>query len=155
MEQLGFKEVITYIQSGNIVFKSNDTGRQTLEEKIKQGIANTFGFDVSVLVRTKSDLEKIMNNNPFSGRPEIETNKIYFVLLKDTPEKHLIPTLQKEAYKNEMFVITGGCVYLVCLEGYGNAKYNNNFFERKLKVSATTRNHKTMQKLLELANAKK
>lgn len=151
-EQLGFHNIITYIQSGNVVFKSNKMVHYDLEEKIKQGISETFGFEVPVLVLTKKALEKITETNPFINEQEIEREKIYYVLLKESPDQLLANALQKETHSNEKFEITNTCVYLACLMGYGKSKCNNNFFEKKLKVSATTRNHKTIEKLLALAS---
>ncbi len=152
-EQLGFHNIITYIQSGNVVFKSNKMAHHNLEEKIMQGISETFGFEVPVLVLTKKALAKIMETNPFIIQQEMERKKIYYVLLKDTPDQLLVNALQNETHSNEKFEITDTCVYLACLMGYGKSKCNNNFFEKKLKISATTRNHKTIEKLLALASA--
>ncbi len=146
---LGFKEVSTYIQSGNIVFKTDDiieTG--LLEEKIKEQILKVFGFNVPVLVKTKEAIEAILVNNPYS---QTEEKKRYFVLLKEVADKDLVASLMKETYENETFFITDTCIYLNCKQGYGKAKCNNNFFERKLKVTATTRNFKTMHKMFVLA----
>lgn len=149
---LGLQDAVTYIQSGNAVFSSDEKSRQTLEEKIKQGILDAFGFHVPVLVLSREELEKIRGANPFDDPKKIEENKLYYVLLKNAPEEHLVNALQKENYENETFAITKNCIYLTCSKGYGNAKCNNNFFEKKLKVPATTRNHKTVERLLQLAN---
>ncbi|NJB71835.1 uncharacterized protein (DUF1697 family) [Saonia flava] len=149
MEQLGLKEVVTYIQSGNVVFKSEDELVDILEDKIKETIMSNFGFDVPVLVTTFDILNSILLNNPFSKE---EDKKQYFVLLKDEPKASLVEEFHETSYNNEDFVIAGQCIYLVCHKGAGNAKLNNNLIERKLKVSATTRNLRTMTKLVELAS---
>jgi len=149
LTKLGFKEVVTYIQSGNIVFKANALEKDVLEEKIKKQILNVFGFEVPVLIKTIKEVEAIIVENPF--KELIETGQIYFVLLQGKLDRVLVEKLSHETYKNETFVITDSCIYLNCENGYGKAKCNNNLFERKLKVAATTRNYKTMNKLLELA----
>ncbi len=151
MRQLGFQEVVTYIQSGNLIFNSGRSKVRDLEETIKAGIESTFGFDVPVLVKTRTDLTAIVAENPFNESKLLEANGVYYVLLKEEPEPGLITSLQQETYVNEQFHIAKGCVYLACLKGYGNAKLSNNLMERKLKVPATTRNHRTMLKLLELS----
>lgn len=153
LENLNFHDVVTYIQSGNIVIKSAENNTQTLEVIIGKGIFDTFGFDVPVLVKSKNDFENIFKHNPFTKVEDIENKRVYFVLLKQVPDQHLIQAMQKETYANEKFFTTKNCVYLFCLAGYGNAKLNNNLLERKLKVSATTRNYKTMKTLLELADS--
>jgi|SRR5690606_38702857 len=149
-ESLGCKEVVTYVQSGNIVFKSPGTNALDLEKRIGKGIMETFGWEVPVLVKTKMELIGIMGNNPYGDDGEADST--YFVLLQTPPKKMLIDAVRQISYENEIFIITPSCVYLKCKKGYGNAKCNNNFFEVKLKVPATTRNYKTMAKLLELAN---
>ncbi len=149
--KLGLKDVVTYIQSGNVVFSSDEMKLRSLEEKIKKGISDSFGFDVPVLVKTKMELEEILQKSPYTKQEDLDAKRIYYVLLKDAPEQESIANLVQDDYPNELFSIRENCVYLNCLNGAGKAKLTNNIIERKLKVSATTRNHRTMVKLLELA----
>ncbi len=151
LERLGLKDVLTYIQSGNIVFKSDIASTSYLEERIKKEINDSFGFDVPVLVMTRSDMENILQECPYKKTEDVEANRIYFVLLQRKPEDMLINTLKQTDYPNELFQVAEYCVYLNCTRGAGNAKLTNNLIERKLKVVATTRNHNTMVKLLALS----
>lgn len=151
LQKMHFESVETYIQSGNVVFKSVDSNIISLEEKIKKGIADTFGFDVPVLLKTRIDLIKILNESPFTRAEDIEDNKIYYVLLKSELDQAVIANIDQENYPNELFSITKNCVYLNCINGAGKAKLNNTIIEKKLKVEATTRNHRTMLKLIELS----
>lgn len=146
LENSGLQNVKTYIQSGNIVFDSEIAKTDMLQDKIHNAILNDFAFEVPVLVKTSSELEKILTANPFSN--EVEENRLYFVLLKKSPEQSLVDEFNELNFASEDFNVTYTCVYLCCKKGYGNAKLNNNLVERKLKVQATTRNLKTMQKLL-------
>ena len=148
LTKTGFSEVQTYIQSGNVVFKSSERDTNSLEERIKTAIKTHFGFDVPTLVKTHLDIEVILESCPFS---EDKKEKSYFTLLHSKPEVGIVNEVSKLIYPNEEFTITNQCVYFYCATGYGRAKMNNNFFERKLKVSATTRNYKTMLKLLSLS----
>lgn len=150
LEKLDFQNVDTYIQSGNIVLRSGEKNTLVLSEKIKKAIGNTFGFTVPVLVKSRDDFKAIFERNPFTTNEELEDKRVYFVLLNDKPKPHLVEAMSGETFLNERFLITDDCVYLSCLKGYGNAKLNNNLLERKLKVEATTRNHMTMVKLLEM-----
>lgn len=152
MEQIGFANIQTYIQSGNVVFNSVEEDSIKLGDKLQAAIYTKFGFEVPVLVFEMNDFKKIILNSPLECQGELEEKNAYFVLLKDQPEPALIKLLEGEKYPNEQFSIASNCVYLKCTNGYGNAKCNNNFFERKLKVQATTRNYKTMLKLLEMAS---
>ncbi|MCJ7465632.1 MAG: DUF1697 domain-containing protein [Maribacter sp.] len=146
-----FKDVQTYIQSGNIVFGSPETKTAILEDKIKAAIFQGFGIQVPVLVKSGKELEEIFDGNPYTDHDDIKDNKIYFVILKEKASATNTQGLEKESYENEKFVVTENCVYLACARGYGNAKLNNNLLERKLKVEATTRNYRTLQKLIEMA----
>lgn len=152
MSDIGFKDVLTYIQSGNIIFKSETTNTQDLAQKIKTEIQDVFKFDVPVLVKTSEDISLILENSPYKNREDLEANRIYYALLKNSPEQSNLKALDQNNYPNELFKITNNCVYLNCINGAGKAKLTNNVIERKLKVNATSRNHRTMLKLLELSN---
>ncbi|RUA15069.1 MAG: DUF1697 domain-containing protein [Flavobacteriia bacterium] len=147
LEQIGFHKVQTYIQSGNIIFETDIAGKEKIQDVVHAGILKDFGFEVPTLTLSRAEIEEILRSNPFAGE---EGDKLYFVLLKNPPEKSLVDQFNGLQFENEDFHITNDCVYLLCKKGYGNAKLSNNLIERKLKVEATTRNLKTMQKLLEM-----
>jgi uncharacterized protein (DUF1697 family) len=151
LEKMGFQKVVTYIQSGNVVFRSSQANAAGLVEKIEKGIAKIFGFDVPVLVLSKDELLAILQESPFKNKEDIEANRIYYVLLKSKPNTEAASSFEQNSYPNELFVITDNCVYLKCLNGAGKAKLNNASIERKLGVEATTRNHRTLLKLIELS----
>ncbi|WP_228850508.1 DUF1697 domain-containing protein [Aegicerativicinus sediminis] len=146
LTKAGLGEVQTYIQTGNIILKS-DSNPHKLKELIEATIKQKFGFDVPTLVLTPAQIMAVINDSPFSG---IHLEKSYFVLLYEGPTTSKIEDIQKLAVKDEPFKITSECVYLNPTNGYGRAKFHNNFFEKKLEVKATTRNYKTMLKLLSL-----
>lgn len=148
LSKLGFVNVQTYIQSGNVVFQSSEIDEIKIEERIQNEIQNHFGFIVPVLVKTSSEIQLILEKCPFS---EEKKSTSYFTLLHAIPNEALVDVVSNETYVNEEFQIINSCVYFYSSEGYGKAKCNNNFFERKLKASATTRNFKTMTKLLSLS----
>jgi len=152
-EEMGCKDVQTYIQSGNVIFNHEAADSKELEQKIEQQILNKFGFQVENLVRTPSDLENIIKNNPFIGEPDKEVNGIYITLLSEVPSFADKDKLKDISYKPEEFFIEERTIYLFLPFGYGRTKLNNNFFESKLKMKATTRNWKTVATLLELCNS--
>lgn len=151
MAKLPYEDVETYIQSGNIVFKTNESNIRQMQQSITKEIAKTFKFEVPVLVKTIQDFEQIMNENPYTNTADIEAKRIYFSLLEKAPAQADIPNLNQDNYPNELFLITPGCVYLNCINGAGKAKLNNNIIENKLKVTATTRNYRTIMKLYDMA----
>ncbi len=155
-ENLGFTSVSTYIQSGNVIFKSDKKETEIQRDIIKKEILKQFGFDVPVLILTSEIVTTIHQDNPFNERieqGEIEDTKMYFTLLASAPDPEAIKTLESDNYGKEEFKITPNVVYFFAANGYGKTKLNNNFFEKKLGCNATTRNFKTIIKLLELSNS--
>lgn len=155
-EHLGYIDVITYIQSGNIVFKAKEKPTQILEEKIKKAIDTRFGYDIPVLVMTSGYMQSIYDQSPFLQKIKegvIDKKKMYFTLLFEIPEVIIVEELNIEPALGEEYVLAeqNKVVYFYAVNGYGRTKLTNNFFEKKLKCSATTRNFKTMYKLLELS----
>lgn len=148
-EKLNFKNAQTYIQSGNIIFKSSEENTEVVESKIKDQILSQYGFEVSVLVKTHSEIKSILNKCPFI---EYKKVKSYFIILHAIPDKELIESTIEIKYPDEEFHIIDSCVYTYYSNGYGKAKCGTNFFEKKLKVSATARNYKTIMKLIELSS---
>jgi len=149
-ESLGMKQVRTYIQSGNIIFQSSDSAPGKIALKIEKKIKKEYGFDVPVIVKSAKDIEKTLNNNPFLKRGE-SSNQLYVTFLSDVPKRELVNSINAKQYLPEEFTWNKDRIYFFSPHGYGNAKMNNNFFENKLKLKATTRNWKTVIKLFELA----
>lgn len=143
----GFDHVKTYIQSGNVVLKSSETKTSKIEKTIKDAIHTKFGFDVSVIVKTREQLLTIFDNSPF---PQNIKEKSYFAILNCIPDAELVQVASEKVYDGEDYYIINDCIYFYCEQGYGKAKFSLNFFERKLKVNATARNYRTMAKLLEM-----
>ena len=151
LQTLPIKKVETYIQSGNIVFGSEEVSTEVLAASIKKSISEKFGLDVPILVKSVKDFEQLLKVSPYTDAKDLEAGKIYYALLKDAPLDDNFQNLDQKNYPNELFEITPYCVYLNCKNGAGKAKLTNTIIEKKLKVAATTRNHRTMVKLLEMA----
>ena len=145
-ESLDFKDVQSYIQSGNVVFKTIE--ETNLASKIAEAIETKYGFMVPVLVKKASELSEMLSKCPFFDE---KREKSYFILLKESPSRESIEITTDFSHANEEFHIEEDCVYISYSEGAGKAKMGVNFFEKKLKVKATARNYRTMAKLIELA----
>lgn len=147
---LGFVNVKTYVQSGNVIFDTNNapTG---LPAKIERKILEEFGFEVPVLTKTAGELADIIRQNPLVKDKAIDPSKLHVTFLSDDPPKNALQLLQPLAGGAEQVGIAGRAVYLYCPNGYGNTKLTNTAVERKLSCSATTRNWKTTKILLEMA----
>jgi uncharacterized protein (DUF1697 family) len=148
--KLGFENIITYIQSGNVVFQSNSKNNTDITAKIAKGIKKEFGFDVNTEVVDKKELQNIINRNPFLNVKGIDESKLHATLLSAAPDKENLNKIAAIDGGKDKIVIAGKTVYLYCPNGYGRTKYTNTVIENKLKVKATTRNWKTLNALLEL-----
>ena len=148
LESLGFTNVQTYIQSGNVVFESKI--ETDLAAKIAKAIETKYGFIVPVLVKKSSELSKILSKCPFFDE---KREKSYFILLEESPTKESIELTATFSNMDEEFHIAKDCVYIYYAVGAGKAKMGNNFFEKKLKVIATARNYRTMTKLLTMTKS--
>jgi uncharacterized protein (DUF1697 family) len=149
-EDQGLTKVETYIQSGNVVFQSEKSDKTGLSDLIKEKINKTFKFEVEVILLTAGDLIKIRDGNPFLNDPSKDIDKFYVTLLSEMPAEDRIENLKIFDYSPEEYILNSTTIYFYAANGYGRAKMNNNFFESKLKVFATTRNWKTVNKLIEM-----
>ena len=148
-EKLGVSNVITHLQSGNVVFQSEQIDMRVLEDRLEQQLEKDFGFDVPVIIRQPDILRQLLKNNPFAQ--EENTKQLYFTLLKTLPDAAQINALEALQFKHEQFYIRDSHVYLNFTRGLGTAKLNNNFIEQKLQVQATTRNLRTLEKMIALS----
>ncbi len=150
-EGLGFSKVETYIQSGNVVFESDEKlSNADLEVKIQQAITETFGFEVPVIIRTADEWAKSIVNNPFWKEKDTDIDRLHLTCLKEVPSPELLEKIKLFQFLPDRYEIIGKDVFIFCASGYGTSKLVNSFFESKLKTPATTRNWKTLMKLYEM-----
>jgi uncharacterized protein (DUF1697 family) len=149
-ESLGFEDVVTYIQSGNVVFRSSSGGAKKIAARIEQGIEEVFGLSIIVVLRTPAELKSIAKSNPYLPR-ETDLTKLHVVFLKSRPAAKAIAQLDPERSPPDEFTVRGREIYLHLPNGFGRSKLTLDYFERRLGVDATARNWKTVLKLLELA----
>ena len=150
-ETIGFTDVITYIQSGNIVFKTDHKNAKKLEKTIHQMLLDNFGFDLTVIVLNPKEMQYVVSNNPFEKDVTKDPKKFYIVFLQEQPKQDNIDHLATYDYTPEQYILERQIIYYYAANGAGNAKMNNNFFENKLKVKASTRNWRTVNKLVDLS----
>ena len=150
-EALGYRAVQTYIQSGNVVFRA-DTPAGEAGPAISGKILDAYGFEVDVLIRRPEDLGHILDHNPFLERGE-DPERLYVTFLAEAPAPELIENLRANDYSPEAWQHSGQTIYFFSPLGYGRAKMNNNFFEKKLRTICTTRNWRTVQVLYDMSIA--
>lgn len=149
-KKLGFSNTTSYIQSGNIIFDyEKNVEVKELEDKIQEAIFKAYGFEVPVIIRSVNEIEHSISNNPFLNSNEIE--RLHLTFLKETPDTINLEQINEYNFPSDDFNIMGKNVFIYCSEKYSDSKLTNTFFEKKLKVTATTRNWKTVNKLFEIA----
>lgn len=149
-EAVGHADVITYIQSGNVIFKSPSDQSADLARGIEQRIAGELGLEVRVLLRSADELASVIESNPFHSEG-VDPSKLHVTFLAEQCDPTRNASIQVPGDGPDEFRIVGREIYLYCPEGYGETKLNNAFWERRLRAAATTRNWNTVTKLLQLA----
>ena len=148
-DELGLKNIKTYIQSGNLIFNSDKQNKE-IENQLENAISKTFRFDVPVIVRTKEELNKAIINNPFF-KNNADINRLFLTFLKEKPNEENLNKILLYDFEPDQFIIHNTEAYLFINGKFHKSKLTNNFFEKQLKVTATTRNWKTVIKLSELS----
>jgi Uncharacterized protein conserved in bacteria len=122
---LGFRNVKTYVQSGNVIFETHKDSAACLCEKIEKCILREFGFSVPVLLKTTKELQQIVRDNPFSKKPSIDPSKLHVTFLSKQAPKTAPAGLELLITNAEQFRVSGEEVYLYCPNGYGKTKLSN------------------------------
>lgn len=151
-ENLGFQNVKTYIQSGNVVFQTNETAIPKLEKSIRKGIENTFGFDVQIQILISDEIRKALEINPFLKDNSLDIKQHYFVFLDEIPSEENWNNLKNMELKGEQMSLADKVLFVYYTNGAGQSKLTTNLIESKLKVAATARNLNTTRKLLEMSS---
>ncbi|MCB0515066.1 MAG: DUF1697 domain-containing protein [Chitinophagales bacterium] len=151
-EALGFHEVQSYVQSGNVVFASDTINANALAACIAQGIKKEFGLEVPVLVFSYEHFAEMVQSNPFCQSGSRDEKAIYYTFLAEKPADFAEAALRSKMLPEEEIYLSERVVYLYCPQSYSDTKLSNNFLESKLKVTATTRNLRTCNTLLEMGN---
>lgn len=151
-EMLGFKNLRTYIQSGNVIFDSKLTDEKLILSKTEKELHKLLSKNVILVVRHADEIKLIVKSNPFLKIKFAPSTKLYVSLLKDDlKQKPKLPILSDKK-DVEIFHITKREIYSITSEINGRFGFPNNFVEEVLKVSATTRNWNTILKISELIN---
>jgi uncharacterized protein (DUF1697 family) len=150
---LGLRDVQTYIQSGNLVFREDGEDPVTLARRLEKAIEAGFGFRPAVIVRTASELRKVIAKNPFAGRGGIEPNRLLVVFMDSTPTKQARDQLLGLPCEPEELRINGREVYIYYPQGMAHPKISLVKIEKTLQCASTGRNWNTVNKLLAMAEA--
>ena len=149
LENIGLSNPRTYIQSGNILFQSQETNKEKLIAQIQASILKEFNIESSVFLEDKAFLVSTLENNPYlKATPDMDIKELHVTFLSESSTE--LELVSPERYLPDSYKLIEGRAYVHCPNGYGRTKLNNSFFEKNAKVSCTTRNWKTCQKILSL-----
>jgi len=151
-KDLKFNDVETYIQSGNVIFNLNDNiPVSDLSDKIEKEILKRFSYIVPVMIRTVEEMQEVFSSNPFLKEKHFESSKMAVVFLHKKLEEEQIQRVININYPPDKFKIIGNEIFIYCPNGFGETKLYTNFFEKKMGVTGTARNWKTITNMLQLA----
>lgn len=145
---VGFESVKTYINSGNIIFETKKTEDRKLAEKISAAIEKEFGLSIKVIVRTADEIKEIVENNPFAGQFENDKDLHVFFLDEEMPSEKA-ELLLSNNNENEQYFVRGREIYCLLKIGVSDSLMGKDYIAKKLKVSSTARNWRTVNKVLE------
>lgn len=148
-EKLGFKNVVSYINSGNLAFDAKKAAETKLAADIEKAIEKDFGLNVQVMVREQAAIGDILANNPFDG--QFDSHKFMHVLfMKNTMPADKEKELLEKQTEGERFKVRGHEIFALVKLGVADSLLGKGFIEKKLKVPITARNWRTVLKLAEL-----
>jgi uncharacterized protein (DUF1697 family) len=151
LEELGFEDPKTLLQSGNAVFRSDKSG-PALESLLEREFAHRFGFSVDFFVRTAAELDKVIAANPFSAEAKSDPSHLLVVFLKDQVQAADVKAVQAAIQGPERIEAHGRDLYIVYPEGIGASKVDRTPGWKNLAGAGTARNWNTVLKLGDLSS---
>lgn len=154
LEAIGFQNVQTYIQSGNVFVDTEEDNPSKVGFVIKQEIFKVFGHEVPVVVIGKEDLDACFRNNPFLKEKETDIKKLYVAFVSIALGSNSINDLKMSQVKPDEASIDASRIYIKYDVGAGKTRFDQKYIEKKLNVTATIRNWNTVTQLLKIFEEK-
>lgn len=151
-ESIGLRDAQSYVQSGNVVFRTERKELAPLAQKIEDAIESKFGFRPPVVLRTAAELREVVAKNPFAKRSGIEPGKLLVSFLFDNPAAADRELVRQMKFDPEELHVGSRHLYIYFPTGQGKTKLNMRMIDRTLKTSGTGRNWNSVLKLLEMAD---
>lgn len=148
---LQLEDPCTYVQSGNVIFRTKEKGVPKLYTKIQEGIAGKFGFRPAVIIRTIQELKQSLELNPFRERRDIEPGKLLITFLSAEPAADAQAIIRNLKVQREELHLIGRELYIYFPDGAGKSKLPWSAIEKLFKVTGTARNLNSVVKMLEIA----
>jgi len=150
-EALGFEEVKTYIQSGNLVFRAGKLRPEALSKKLEEQIVRDFGFSCQIILRSKEEFEHIVTGNPLLGERALDESKLHVVFVRETPSPAAIRKLESLTLEPDKVRHAGKEIYFYFPNGVSGSSLWKHPLDRVLEVPSTMRNWRTVITLREMA----
>jgi uncharacterized protein (DUF1697 family) len=150
-ESLKLEDPRTYVQSGNVIFRTKEKNTASLAKKIQTAIEREFGCCPEVILRTSDELRKAITANPFAARRDVEPSKLLVTFLAGDPGPEAQATLRKLKAHPEELHLQGRELYIYFPDGVGKSKLPWSSVEKLLKTTGTARNWNSVTKMLEIA----
>ncbi len=149
-ESLGYHDVTTYIQTGNVLFSSGSKSEARISVAIEDRLAEDFGGSPAVILRSVAELQRIGTSSPYA-KAGAHPSRHHVTFLASAPSAAALATFDLPQSGRDALVVDGREVYVSTPDGYAETKYSGTFLERRLGVVSTTRNWNTVSKLCDLA----
>ncbi len=150
--KLGWEEVQTYIQSGNLLFSSS-SAPATLEMELEQAIQHRFGLRIPVIIRSADQWSRYAPANPFPEPAETEPNRLMMMLSKKPSAPDTERALRERSRDDERIAVVGDAVWIHYPAGAGTSRLSPSLIDRLIGSPATARNYRTILKLQEMLSA--
>jgi uncharacterized protein (DUF1697 family) len=152
MGELGYEDVATYVQSGNVVFSGPKRPDTKVAAALERAYKTEFGFEIGVVVRTRDELAAIVKANPLGAiATDPARQLVYFLADRIHPQR--LEDIDRDAVAPDVFELHGRELHMWAPNGSGRSKLAALLTPKRLRTTATARNWRTVEKLLELADA--
>ena len=148
---LGFRDVKTYIQSGNLIFSSDET-EEKVRARLEKGITDKFSYNISAMIRTPDEIVALSLTNPYLAEDNFDAAKMAVIFLHEAVGSEQKGKVNSVSYPPDKFHIDGREIYIYCPNGFGRTKLYTNFFENRMGVTGTARNWKTITTIHNIAS---
>ncbi len=150
-ESSGLERVKTYVQSGNVVFWSEEKNEAKVAARLQKAIEQSAGFAPDVILRTRAEVESVIARNPFAARKDVPGNKLLVTFFDHEPEREAAAKVNAMKLPPEEFHLLGRELYVFYPQGSGRSKFPVVSIGKTLKAAGTARNWNTVLKLFEMA----
>ncbi len=152
-ESLGLRDVQSYVQSGNILYRTSKRDLEAVARQVEEAMLERHGIRTAIVQRSCEDLRGVVERNPFAGREGIDPARLGVTFLREDPGQAARDQAAALAVGPEEMHLTGREMYVYYVNGFARTKFPGVAIEKTLKTTGTTRNWNSVTKLLELSEA--